>query len=136
MDGKFVIITGEITFYCHILFTTWVFTGINEGANDGIGKETAIDLAKRRATVIIACRESEKTKQALAEIRSISNNTNVFHEPIDLSDLESVKAFATRYIESGRPIHVLINNAGIMALPNRRESKQGYELQVRNPFAD
>ncbi|GAB5590360.1 Retinol dehydrogenase 13 [Umbelopsis nana] len=108
MDGKFVIITG---------------------ANDGIGKETAIDLAKQRATVIIACRESEKTKQALAEIRSISNNTNVFHEPIDLSDLDSVKAFATRYTESGRPIHVLINNAGIMALPNRRESKQGYELQ-------
>jgi retinol dehydrogenase-13 len=115
--------------------TLFLYTGTIAGANDGIGKETAIDLAKRRATVIIACRQSEKTKQALADIRRISNNNNVFHEAIDLADLDSVKTFATRYIESGRPIHVLINNAGIMALPKRRESKQGFELQVRNTFA-
>ncbi|KAG2171287.1 hypothetical protein INT43_002909 [Umbelopsis isabellina] len=104
-------------------------TVVITGANDGIGKETAIDLAKRQATVIIACRESKKTADALAEIRRASNNSNVFHEAIDLADLDSVKAFATRYIDSGRPIHILINNAGIMALPTRRESKQGYELQ-------
>lgn len=89
-------------------------------------------MAKRQATVIIACRESKKTADALADIRRASNNSNVFHEAIDLADLDSVKAFATRYIDSGRPIHILINNAGIMALPTRRESKQGYELQVRN----
>jgi NAD(P)-dependent dehydrogenase (short-subunit alcohol dehydrogenase family) len=100
------------------------------GANDGIGKETAIDLAKRGATVIIVCRQSEKSNTALADIRRASNNNNVFLEHIDLSDLDTVKAFATRYLESGRPIHILINNAGIMALPVRKESKQGYELQV------
>ncbi|KAI9284155.1 hypothetical protein BC943DRAFT_307978 [Umbelopsis sp. AD052] len=104
-------------------------TAIITGANDGIGKETAIDLAKRGATVIIACRSSEKSNMALAEIRRASNNNNVFLESIDLSDLDTVKAFANRYLESGRPIHILINNAGIMALPVRKESKQGYELQ-------
>jgi len=101
------------------------------GANDGIGKETAIDLAKRGATVIIACRQSEKSTKALADIRRASNSSNVFLEHIDLSDLDTVKSFANRYLETGRPIHILVNNAGIMALPVRQESKQGYELQVR-----
>ncbi|KAH8551935.1 retinol dehydrogenase 13-like protein [Umbelopsis sp. PMI_123] len=104
-------------------------TAVITGANDGIGKETAIDLAKRGATVIIACRPSEKSNKALADIRSASKSKNVILEPIDLADLDSVKAFAIRYLESGRPIHILINNAGIMALPKRQESKQGYELQ-------
>ncbi|CAO3679519.1 unnamed protein product [Umbelopsis ramanniana] len=104
-------------------------TAVITGANDGIGKETAIDLAKRGATVIIACRQSEKSTKALADIRRASNSSNVFLEHIDLSDLDTVRSFANRYLETGRPIHILVNNAGIMALPVRQESKQGYELQ-------
>ncbi|KAH8551934.1 hypothetical protein BGW37DRAFT_552202 [Umbelopsis sp. PMI_123] len=75
----------------------------------------------------------QQANKALADIRSASKSKNVILEPIDLADLDSVKALANRYLESGRPIHILINNAGIMALPKRQESKQGYELQKSTP---
>ncbi|KAG0182840.1 hypothetical protein DFQ29_001780 [Apophysomyces sp. BC1021] len=107
MSGKVVIVTG---------------------ANDGIGKETAIDLAKRNATVVLACRDSVKSREALVEIRNRSNSDKVILETIDLSDLSSVRHFAKRFIASQRPLHVLINNASLMA-PDRQTTKDGFELQ-------
>ncbi len=92
LDGKTVIITG---------------------ANTGIGKETALDLAKRGARVILACRDVKKAIKAADEIREKSGNGNVIVEHLDLSSLESVKIFANRINEQEERIDVLVNNAGI-----------------------
>ncbi|KAI8374402.1 uncharacterized protein BYT42DRAFT_547448 [Radiomyces spectabilis] len=98
------------------------------GANAGIGKATAMDLAKRHATVIIACRDSKKSHQALAEIQKVSKNTQVFLEPLDLSDLASVRAFVDRFLARGLPLHILINNAAVL-VPERKSTKDGFEMQ-------
>ncbi|KAJ3244025.1 hypothetical protein HK104_008082, partial [Borealophlyctis nickersoniae] len=85
------------------------------GANSGIGYETALQLAKQHATVCIAGRPSARTTEALKSIREKSGNPNVFQEDLDVSSLKSVRAFADRWKKSGRPIHLLINNAGVTA---------------------
>lgn len=75
-------------------------TVVITGANTGIGKETAVDLAARGARVIIGCRNMEKGKEALKEIQDRSKNTNVFLEKLDLASLESVRSFADNILNS------------------------------------
>ena len=91
LDGKTVIITG---------------------ANTGIGKETAIDLAKRGAKVILACRDPKRAQEAAKEVRKKSGNGNVVVEILDLASLASVRAFAQRILAQETQINILINNAG------------------------
>ncbi|KDR07954.1 Retinol dehydrogenase 11 [Zootermopsis nevadensis] len=91
LDGKTVIITG---------------------ANTGIGKETARDLAQRGAKVILACRDLEKGKNACDEIIAQTGNTNVEVQHLDLSSLASVRKFANNIINTEPHLDVLINNAG------------------------
>ena len=82
------------------------------GGNAGIGKETAVDLAKRRARVILACRSKEKAEAAVEEIKKRSGNTDVAFMKLDLSSLESVKTFATEFLQKETRLDILINNAG------------------------
>ena len=82
------------------------------GANTGIGKETAKELAKMGATVIIASRNSEKTRNAVLEVRKYAKNDDVFAIDLDLSDLQSVKKFCEEFKSRNLPCHILINNAG------------------------
>jgi retinol dehydrogenase-12 len=99
------------------------------GANTGIGLQTAIVLARLGATVTIACRDSAKTQDALTTIRQTSGNNNVYAESIDLADLASVKAFAQRYNNSGKPLHVLINNAGVFIYGDeQKKTVDGHEM--------
>lgn len=100
------------------------------GANTGIGKETAIELAKMGARVIMACRSAERTKPAVADVQRLSGNPNVEFMELDLSDLESVRAFARTFSAKYQKLHLLINNAGVMALPTRQTTKQGLEMQI------
>lgn len=90
------------------------------GGNSGIGLEAARYLAEAGATVTIACRDRERGEQAAQEI---GGHTDV--AIVDLADLDSVRSFAESVTE---PIDVLINNAGVMAVPLGR-TKQGFEMQ-------
>ena len=90
------------------------------GANSGLGKVTATELARVGARVILACRNVEAGKAAAAEMPG-----TVEVRALDLADLDSVKAFAGAVDE---PIDLLINNAGVMAVP-QRATAQGFELQ-------
>jgi NAD(P)-dependent dehydrogenase (short-subunit alcohol dehydrogenase family) len=94
------------------------------GANSGLGEATAAALAAHGATVVLACRDVVKGEAAAARMTG-----TVSVRPLDLADLASVRAFAA---QTGR-IDVLVNNAGVMAVPKRRTA-DGFELQFGTNF--
>jgi len=98
------------------------------GANTGIGLETARMLAQRGADVVLACRNREKAEAAQASILADQPTGRVSVELLDLSDLASVEAFATRFLAAHQRLDLLINNAGVMVPPFSRTA-QGSELQ-------
>jgi len=77
-----------------------------------LGFATCLDLAKREATVILACRDHFKGQEAMKFIRKQSRNQNVFFEKIDLANLDSVKSFAEKIMANYKCVDILINNAG------------------------
>ena len=87
-------------------------TVIITGSNTGIGKETAIDLAKRGARILLACRDTNKANEAAKEIREKSGNGNVVVKKLDLASFASIKAFADEVNAEEERIDILINNAG------------------------
>lgn len=97
------------------------------GGNTGIGLETTKTLAKAGATVIVAARDIEKAK------RNLNGIDNVEIEVLDLMNPGSIDAFAEVFMASGRPLHLLINNAGIMWVPLRRDNR-GYESQLATNY--
>lgn len=107
LDGKTVLITG---------------------ANTGIGKETALDMAKRGARVILACRDVTRARIAADSIRQESGNGNVVVKKMDLSSLQSVRNLAKDVQENEERLDILINNAGIMMCP-KWKTEDGFEMQ-------
>ncbi|MFF3762822.1 oxidoreductase [Streptomyces sp. NPDC001922] len=101
-------------------------TAVVTGANSGLGYVTARELARRGAHVVLACRDATRGKEAEALIRSDVPDADVQFAPLDLADLSSVHDFA-RSFERDR-LDLLINNAGVMALPHRR-TIDGFEMQ-------
>ena len=99
------------------------------GATGGLGLETALVLAGKGAEVVLAGRNPAKGADALARIRAAFPEARIRFEPVDLSRLTDVAAFADRLLETGRPIDILINNAGVMALPTRQTTADGHEMQ-------
>lgn len=99
---------------------------IGTGGSSGIGIETARALAGAGASVTLAVRRPEAAEAVAAELRQSTGNDAVDIAALDLADLRSVKAFADSW---KGPLHVLVNNAGIMAVPERQETSQGFELQ-------
>lgn len=97
------------------------------GGNTGIGLETVRTLANAGATVIVPARNIEKAKKNLQGI------SNVEIEEMDLIDTDSIDRFSERFLASGRPLHLLINNAGIMFAPLRRDSR-GIESQLATNY--
>jgi len=98
------------------------------GGNSGIGYEAALEFARRRADVILAFRDLEKARTACARISASSPGAKVEAMELDLSNLASVRAFADAF-HQGRPaLHVLCNNAGVMAIPYRL-TVDGFEMQ-------
>nr|CAD7587563.1 unnamed protein product [Timema genevievae] len=95
LDGKTVIVTG---------------------ANTGIGKETARDLARRGARVILACRNVDKANTARDEIVASTGNQDVLVRKLDLASLSSVREFSKQILESEPRLDVLINNAGVAGI--------------------
>jgi NAD(P)-dependent dehydrogenase (short-subunit alcohol dehydrogenase family) len=101
LDGKIAIVTGGYS---------------------GLGLETTRALAEAGATVIAPARTPEKAAAALADVAGVE------HASLDLADPASIDAFADAFLKSKRPLHILINNAAIMASPLMRDGR-GYEAQ-------
>jgi NAD(P)-dependent dehydrogenase (short-subunit alcohol dehydrogenase family) len=99
------------------------------GGNSGVGFETAKALANAGAQVIVAARTEQKGQEAVQEIKATSPTANVEVEVLDLANLASIAAFAQRMYERRQPIDLLINNAGVMAIPERRLTSDGFEMQ-------
>jgi NAD(P)-dependent dehydrogenase (short-subunit alcohol dehydrogenase family) len=96
------------------------------GANSGLGRSTAWELARAGATVIVACRNTAKGDEAATQIRQDVPDADLRVEQLDLADLDSVRSFADGLAEAR--VDLLINNAGVMA-PPRRLTKDGFESQ-------
>lgn len=107
LDGKTVLITG---------------------GNTGIGKETAIDLAKRGARLIIACRSKDKGESAVIDIKNQSRNEDVHFRLLDLASFASIRYLAEGIVKSEARLDILINNAGIMMCPFWK-TENGHEMQ-------
>lgn len=99
------------------------------GASDGIGRVIATRLAAAGAEVVIPVRNAEKGERAAASIRSDVPGASVSTRSLDLSSLDSVAALVETLTSEGRPINILINNAGVMTPPDRQSTRDGFELQ-------
>ena len=99
------------------------------GANSGIGYHAAFTLARKGAHVILACRDRRKGEAARARLDAEAPGTGTELALLDLASLASVREFAARQLDSGKPIDILINNAGVMAPPTRQQTADGFELQ-------
>ncbi|XP_022772376.1 dehydrogenase/reductase SDR family member 12-like isoform X2 [Durio zibethinus] len=97
------------------------------GANSGIGFSTAEGLASCGATVYMVCRNKERGEAALSKIQSSTGNPNVHLEICDLSSISEIKSFASRFSSKDVPVHVLVNNAGLME-HKRVTTSEGFEL--------
>lgn len=100
------------------------------GATGGLGYETALALAQHGAEVILAARNADKGRDALASIRAAVPHANLYFARVDLASLASVAEFSASMLKQGRAIDVLVNNAGVMALPERQETVDGFEMQL------
>ncbi|XP_050977770.1 dehydrogenase/reductase SDR family member 13 isoform X3 [Labeo rohita] len=89
-------------------------TVIVTGANTGIGKATALDLAKRGARVILACRDESRAQAAVTDIQRESGNKEVLYMHLDLASLKSVRSFAENFLKKESRLDILINNAGLL----------------------
>lgn len=99
------------------------------GASSGLGLETAVALAGAGAKVIMACRNPAKAADALTQVRSRAPNADAVLMTLDLADLVSVRAFAEAFQAQHTRLDLLINNAGVMAIPLQR-TVDGFEMQI------
>ncbi|XP_077359992.1 retinol dehydrogenase 13-like isoform X2 [Festucalex cinctus] len=103
-------------------------TVIITGANTGIGKETAQELARRGGRIIMGCRDMEKCEAAAREIRGNTLNPHVYACHLDLASMKSIRDFAERIKEKEQRVDVLINNAGVMRCPAWK-TEDGFDMQ-------
>jgi hypothetical protein len=104
--------------------TTIVVTG----GNSGIGYEAALQFARKRADTILACRSLDKAHAAAEQIVTLNPGAIVEVMELDLSNLASIRSFAEAFHKSSQRLDVLVNNAGVMALPYRK-TIDGFEMQ-------
>ena len=103
-------------------------TIIVTGGNSGIGYEAALQFARKGAEVILACRNMQKAGAADAQITAMYPSAKVEPMALDLSNLSSIREFASAYRARHRTLDILVNNAGVMALPYSRTA-DGFEMQ-------
>jgi NAD(P)-dependent dehydrogenase (short-subunit alcohol dehydrogenase family) len=104
-------------------------TAVVTGATGGLGYETALALAGAGATVVLTGRNDAKGRHALDGIRARFPDAGIAYETLDLASLASVADFAARFAASHAALDLLINNAGVMALPTRQTTADGFEMQ-------
>jgi len=103
------------------------------GANSGIGWHTALELARAGSEVILASRTEAKGHDAVDRIRQEVPHAKVRAEVLDLASLRSVQSFAAK-IDREAKLDLLINNAGVMSVPTRQVTEDGFELQFGTNF--
>jgi len=103
-------------------------TVVVTGANSGLGFEGAKAVAGAGATVVLACRRTDRGESAAARIHESVSDADLDVRELDLADGESVRSFAAAFLDAYDELHVLCNNAGVMAIP-RRETAEGFEMQ-------
>src|SRR6201997_334580 len=101
------------------------------GAGSGIGTETARALASAGAEVVLAVRRPQAAGEIAAGIAGSTGNTKVAVRALDLADQSSVRGFAAAW---DQPLHILVNNAGIMAVPEPERTREGWEMQFATNF--
>ncbi|KAL4647195.1 dehydrogenase/reductase SDR family member 13-like [Arapaima gigas] len=115
--------------------STAVLTGktaiVTGSANTGIGKSTALELARRGARVIVACRNKQRAEAAIYDIRRESGNNQVVYMQLDLASLKSVRSFAETFLRQEPRLDLLINNAGVIG-PGRTEDGFGMAFGVNH----
>ena len=99
------------------------------GANTGIGKETARVLAQMGASVILACRDIKKSLIVVDELKKETQSDNIEFIHLDLTDMQSIRKFVEEFKSKYQKLNILVNNAGIMAVHDRKTTKDGFELQ-------
>lgn len=99
------------------------------GANSGIGKETAKELARRNGTIYMGCRDLAKCEEARKEIIVATKNKNVYCRKLDLASFSSIKHFAKQFKTEQNRLDILINNAGVMRCP-KSVTQEGFEMQI------
>lgn len=104
-------------------------TVVVTGGNSGIGFETAMVLARKRASVVLACRDEEKGAAAANRLRKRSPDALVVVMELNVASLKSIRAFAAEFATRFGQLDVLVNNAGIMAVPYGR-TVDGFERQI------
>lgn len=100
------------------------------GGSDGIGLGIARRLATAGAELVLPVRNRAKGQAAVAGIRAVAPGATVILETLDLSSLESVARLGETLLADGAPIHLLVNNAGVMTPPERQTTADGIELQM------
>ena len=104
------------------------------GAATGLGYETALGLAQKCVDVIIAGPDEAAGREALRKIRPLAPEALIRFELVDLANLESVAGFARRLVAENHALDLLINGEGVMALPKRLLSADGFELQLATNY--
>jgi NAD(P)-dependent dehydrogenase (short-subunit alcohol dehydrogenase family) len=99
------------------------------GANSGIGYHAALKMARKGAHVMLACRDRQRGEIALDRLQEDVPGSQTELVMLDLASLAAVREFAAGELARHRPLHILINNAGVMAPPKRLETTDGFELQ-------
>ena len=99
------------------------------GANSGLGYDTAAVLAEKGAQVVLAVRNLDKGNEAADRIKKASPNAVVSTQELDLTSLDSVRKAADELRAAHPRIDLLINNAGVMYVPTRETTKDGFEMQ-------
>ncbi|MCK1738926.1 SDR family oxidoreductase [Bradyrhizobium sp. 138] len=105
-------------------------TAVVTGATGGLGYETAMALAGAGAIVILTGRSDAKGLRAIEGICERFHNALIAYEHLDLASLASVADFARRFAAGNEQLDLLVNNAGVMALPKRQQTEDGFEMQL------
>jgi NAD(P)-dependent dehydrogenase (short-subunit alcohol dehydrogenase family) len=100
------------------------------GATGGLGLETALELARAGAEVVLTGRDADRGRAALGRVRAAVPSARVAFEVLDVADLASVRAFAERFAATHGALDLLVDNAGVMALPTRQTTVDGFERQL------
>jgi NAD(P)-dependent dehydrogenase (short-subunit alcohol dehydrogenase family) len=98
------------------------------GAASGLGEESTRALAGQGESVLMLARDAARNDEAAARVRAAVPDAQLWLDVVDLADLASIRSFAARFLDSGQPIDVLINNAGVMACPFEHTA-DGFEMQ-------